>query len=66
MIALNAVARNSAPIALILLWGSLKITFSGVWSGTNKVFCVLKNVHFDVSRVFKYDMKVMLLVQKLL
>ncbi len=33
MIALSAVARNSGPIALILLRGSLKITFSGGWSG---------------------------------
>ncbi len=29
MIALSAVARNSGPFALILLWGPLKITFSG-------------------------------------
>ncbi len=28
VIALSAVARNSGPIALILLWGSLKVTFS--------------------------------------
>ncbi len=33
MIALSAVARNSGPIALILLWCLLKITFSGGWSG---------------------------------
>ncbi len=33
MIALSAVARNSGPIALILLWGLLKIIFSWGWSG---------------------------------
>ncbi len=32
VIALSAVARNSGPIALILLRGPLKITFSGGWS----------------------------------
>ncbi len=31
-IALSAVARNSWPIALILLWDPRKIIFSGGWS----------------------------------
>ncbi len=33
VIALSAVGRNSGPIALILLWGPLKITFIEGWSG---------------------------------
>ncbi len=33
VIALSTVAGNSGPIALILLWGPLKITFSVGWSG---------------------------------
>ncbi len=33
VIALSVVARNSGPIALILLWGPLKITFSVGLSG---------------------------------
>ncbi len=33
VIALSAVARNSGPFAVILLWGPIKIRFSGGCSG---------------------------------